>query len=80
LSDSFITPTELFYVRNHLPVPKLEEKTFRLEIDGLGDRSSVELTLDDLKTKIPKSTVISTIQVFGFSLKKIVYSLKCKRI
>jgi DMSO/TMAO reductase YedYZ molybdopterin-dependent catalytic subunit len=32
--DGFITPTELFYVRTHFPVPKIEKKTWRLSVDG----------------------------------------------
>ena len=29
ITDSFITPNELFYVRNHLPVPTIDPTTFR---------------------------------------------------
>jgi DMSO/TMAO reductase YedYZ molybdopterin-dependent catalytic subunit len=32
--DSFLTPTELFYVRSHFPVPRLEIEFYRLHIDG----------------------------------------------
>ena len=32
--DSFLTPTELFYVRSHSPAPKLELASYRLQIDG----------------------------------------------
>jgi len=32
--DGFITPTELFYVRTHFPVPKIEKKTWRLSVAG----------------------------------------------
>ena len=33
--ESLITPNDLFYVRNHLPVPDIDEKDFSLSIEGL---------------------------------------------
>ena len=33
--DRFITPTNLFYVRNHFPVPMLQANTWRLRVFGL---------------------------------------------
>ena len=35
IGDSFITPTELFYVRNHLPVPLVDPDTYELEVTVL---------------------------------------------
>jgi hypothetical protein len=32
--DSFLTPSELFYVRSHFPTPWLDVASYRLEIDG----------------------------------------------
>src|SRR5206468_9124876 len=32
--DSFLTPTELFYIRSHFPAPKLDVASYRLCIDG----------------------------------------------
>jgi DMSO/TMAO reductase YedYZ molybdopterin-dependent catalytic subunit len=32
--DSYLTPTELFYIRSHFPVPKLDVADYRLRIDG----------------------------------------------
>lgn len=32
--SSFLTPTELFYVRSHSPAPKLKADSYRLQIDG----------------------------------------------
>jgi hypothetical protein len=32
--DSFLTPTELFYVRSHSAAPKLELTSYGLEIQG----------------------------------------------
>ena len=63
LAENSITPNELFYVRNHLPVPKLDEQSFRLEIDGLGREDTVEITMDDIKNKVPKASIVVAIQV-----------------
>ena len=32
--DSFLTPTALFYIRNHFPTPKLEIASYRLHVEG----------------------------------------------
>ena len=70
LADNLITPNELFFIRNHLPVPKLDEEHFRLEIEVSGnpDLIPVELTIDDIKNKIPKTSVVSVVQVLPTSL------------
>jgi len=46
--DGFVTPTPSFYVRSHFPVPSLEEKTFRLRIEGEVDRP-VSLSMEDIR-------------------------------
>ena len=38
LAAAFITPTALFFVRNHLPVPDIDPATYRLKIEGVGVR------------------------------------------
>lgn len=64
LTDSLITPNDIFFVRNHLPVPDIDENTYELEITGEGI-NSVKLSLEDLKTKFPKHTVAATMQCAG---------------
>src|SRR5260370_7302615 len=32
--DSYLTPTELFYIRSHFPTPDLDPAAYRLRIDG----------------------------------------------
>src|SRR6202140_2807945 len=32
--DSFLTPTELFYIRSHFPAPKLDLASYQLRISG----------------------------------------------
>ncbi|KAJ3104497.1 hypothetical protein HDU97_009110 [Phlyctochytrium planicorne] len=64
LVQSFTTPNDLFYVRNHLPVPKIDPETFELEMDIPG-MPEVKYTLKDLKEKFPKVTVMATLQCAG---------------
>ena len=32
--DSFLTPTELFYIRSHFPAPMLDVSSYQLRVDG----------------------------------------------
>ncbi|PSN45459.1 putative sulfite oxidase, partial [Blattella germanica] len=64
LVESFVTPSDLFYVRNHLPVPEVDPETYQLEIEGIGVKS-ISLSLDDLKKKFPKHTVTAVVQCAG---------------
>ena len=64
LVKSFITPNEIHYVRNHLPVPVIDPNEYVLEITGLGIQDTVKLTLDDLK-KLPEHKLVVTIQCSG---------------
>eukprot|EP00270_Netrium_digitus_P006837 TRINITY_DN1973_c0_g1_i3.p1 TRINITY_DN1973_c0_g1~~TRINITY_DN1973_c0_g1_i3.p1 ORF type:complete len:416 (-),score=83.38 TRINITY_DN1973_c0_g1_i3:180-1427(-) len=64
LVSSFITPTELFYLRNHGPIPVLEEEiTYRLLVDGLLPHS-LSLSMDEIRT-LPKHTIIASLQCAG---------------
>ncbi|GMF46426.1 unnamed protein product [Phytophthora fragariaefolia] len=67
LMQSFVTPNDLFFVRNHLPVPDVDVENFRLKISGLGigKGEKIEFTLDDLKSKFKHHTVTTTIQCAG---------------
>ncbi|QQP37076.1 CG7280 CG7280PAlike, partial [Caligus rogercresseyi] len=64
LADSYITPNDIFYVRNHLPVPVIEEGSYELDIEGIGE-GDITLNLKDLKTKYPKHTIRAAIQCGG---------------
>ncbi|XP_017781058.1 PREDICTED: probable sulfite oxidase, mitochondrial [Nicrophorus vespilloides] len=64
LVDNFITPNDLFYVRNHLPVPEIDPETYELEIEFEGKTKTVILSLDDIK-KFPKHTVTMSIMCAG---------------
>jgi DMSO/TMAO reductase YedYZ molybdopterin-dependent catalytic subunit len=54
--SEFITPTKLFYVRNHFPMPKIDKDGWRLRIEGDVEKPFV-LNFDELSSlqwhKIP---------------------------
>lgn len=64
LAANLITPTDVFYVRNHLPVPEVDMASYKLRVEGEGIRT-VEFTLDELKSKFKKHTVAATVQCAG---------------
>jgi sulfite oxidase len=64
LTDSFLTPNDIFYVRNHLPVPKVDPKEYKLEVSIEGGRT-VSFTLDQLKAQFKEMTVTAAIQCSG---------------
>lgn len=63
LVKNFISPSDTFYVRNHLPVPLVDIEDYELEL-ALEDETVKSLNLDDLK-KFPKYSVVSTIMCGG---------------
>ncbi|XP_056130982.1 sulfite oxidase, mitochondrial [Lampris incognitus] len=64
LSDNYITPSAIFFKRNHLPVPHVDPALYRLHVDGLPG-GILTLSLDDLKTQFPKHTITVTLQCAG---------------
>ncbi len=67
LTGSYLTPTELFYIRHHHPVPLMtqdEIDNFKLDIDVGAGKGSVQVTMDDLK-KLPKVEIVATLQCSG---------------
>ncbi|XP_071991151.1 sulfite oxidase, mitochondrial isoform X1 [Engystomops pustulosus] len=68
LTENFITPNELFFKRNHLPVPNINPDEFQLIVDrppGLKQGKPLKLSLKDLKTKYPRHEVTVTLQCAG---------------
>ena len=66
LTDNMLTPNELFFVRNHLPVPTVDMKNYKLEVTAVGGkRKPIKLTLNDLKTKFKVHTITATVQCAG---------------
>lgn len=64
LRENFITPRELFYVRNHGNIPEIDANHFRLRVNGMVERE-LELSLDTIRNDFPKRTVMATLQCAG---------------
>lgn len=67
LGDNYVTPTELLFIRNHLPVPEVDAAAYRLEILGEGLRGDgpLRLSLHDIKTLFPRTKVTAVLQCAG---------------
>jgi len=63
ITDSFLTPADLFFVRSHLPIPDIKPEEYELEVGGVGCKD-ITLSLEDLK-KLPKHTIVSGLQCGG---------------
>src|SRR6476469_158340 len=63
--DSYLTPTELFYIRSHFPIPTLDRTSYKLCIDG-AVRSPLALSYDELR-KMPSETRVATLECAGNS-------------
>ena len=60
---SWVTPTRLFFVRNHFPVPVIDIATWRLRVEGCVERP-LELTWEEL-TALPERNVFATVECAG---------------
>ncbi|KAK0405199.1 hypothetical protein QR680_017849 [Steinernema hermaphroditum] len=65
LLDSFRTPNDLFFVRNHLPVPEIKIAEHKLTVEGVGIPKPITLDVEQLKKKFKKASVTSVIQCAG---------------
>lgn len=63
LRQSLITPTDLFFVRNHGTVPSIDSESYRLVINGLVEKP-LSLPLEEIR-QYPKATVMATLQCAG---------------
>jgi sulfite oxidase len=62
--DSWVTPIDAFFVRQHLPRPAaIDPAAYRLTINGMVPKT-VQLTLADLQ-KLPQYTVPATVECAG---------------
>ena len=64
LARELLTPTELFYVRCHGPVPAIDEQRHRLVVDGLVEQR-LELATDDLRAEFPRVRTLATLHCAG---------------
>lgn len=63
LARHWLTPTELFFVRNHGSVPTPDAAGYRLTVRGGADQA-LSLSLADLR-RLPRRTVTATLQCAG---------------
>src|ERR1700721_394496 len=61
--DSFLTPTELFYIRSHFPAPKGDLASYQLRIDG-AVRNPFSLSYKELRD-MPSETRVATVACAG---------------
>jgi len=59
----WVTPTRLFFVRNHFPVPDIDVASWRLPVEGRVRRPR-SWTFDEL-TNLPERTVFATVECAG---------------
>jgi len=64
LASGHLTPVDMFYTRNHGPVPDLDPETWRLRVDGLV-ATPLELTRKALQEDFEQRTVTATLQCAG---------------
>lgn len=62
--QGFLTPNELFFVRNHGPTPRLVRETYRLRVEGDAVRAPREFTYDELLA-LPTRSVIAYLECAG---------------
>ena len=66
LGHSWLTPSSVFFVRNHHPVPvvSVSDADYKIEIQ-IGEKDAVTLTLAEIKKLFKKQEVVATIQCGG---------------
>src|SRR3954454_21708606 len=63
--DSYLTPTELFYIRSHFLTPDLDGASYRLRIDG-AVRYPFALSYEELR-RMGSETRVATLECAGNS-------------
>ena len=64
LTQTYITPTNLFFVRSHGDVPQVDINSYRLNINGKGNKT-LSLSLDEIKNNFERVEVSATLQCAG---------------
>ena len=64
LIDGFLTPNELFFVRNHSPTPRIDAANYSLRIDGDGAETDLSLDLATLEA-LPQRTITAYLECAG---------------
>jgi sulfite oxidase len=65
LEESFLTPNDLFYIRNHMWVPTADDIDAHVLTIELPDGSTKKYTVDELKTRFPHRSVTAVLQCSG---------------
>jgi DMSO/TMAO reductase YedYZ molybdopterin-dependent catalytic subunit len=63
--DSYLTPTDLFYIRSHFPTPKLDLASYQLRVDG-AVRNPLSLSYKQLR-EMPSEMRVATLECAGNS-------------
>ena len=71
LASQFVTPTDLFFVRNHTQIPHFQLDSYRLTVGGMVTRE-LSLSLDELKTRFEPRGLTATLQCAGNRRKEMV--------
>ncbi len=64
LRCSFVTPTDLFFTRNHGAVPLIDTAAYRLKVEGLVEHP-LTLDLETIRTAMPGQSVAATLACAG---------------
>ena len=66
LGDTYLTPNDLWYVRNHHPVPRLNGDAHEVALAlASSPERGTSLAVGDLKSKFPRTEVTATMQCSG---------------
>jgi sulfane dehydrogenase subunit SoxC len=60
----YLTPTELFFIRNHTKTPRIDVASWRLKVEGSGVARPLDLSFDDL-VGLPSVSVIRYVECAG---------------
>src|SRR5438874_1281675 len=63
--ESYLTPTELFYIRSHFPIPTMDRASYRLRVDGAVS-NAFALSYEELRS-MPSETRVATLECAGNS-------------
>lgn len=64
LIDGFVTPNELFFVRNHSPTPTIDPEGYALRVEGDGAETELRLDLSTLES-LPQRTITAYLECAG---------------
>ena len=60
----YLTPNELFFIRNHTRTPRIDVATWRLRVEGSGVQRPLDLTYDEI-VSLPSVSVIRYVECAG---------------